>query len=81
MLQGFSSFSRISLMFGQVASFLVADEAFAVSYMLHSFARREIDFAHVHGIGISSWSDGSSGLSQQDKAVSPSSEFPESYHI
>ena len=64
-------------MLGQVASLLVTDEAFSIPNMLCSFAGREIDFVHVHGIGIRA----SSSLSWQDVTVSPSSEFPESYHI
>ena len=64
-------------MFGRVASLLVADEAVAVPHMLHSFAGREIDLVHVHGIGIRA----SSPSSQWDITVSSSSEFPESYHV
>ena len=73
----FSSFSRVSSMFGRVASFLVADEALSVSDVFCPFTRREIDLLYVHSIGI--WSRGSA--SQRDVTVSSSSEFPESYHI
>ena len=81
LLHGFSSPSRISLMFGRVASLLVVDEALAVPHMLSSFTGRDIDLVHVHGVGVPGWSGGSSGLSQRDEAVSPSSEFPELYHV
>ena len=72
-----SSLPRVSLVFGQVASFFVADEALSVSDVLHLFTRREIDLVYVHGIGI--WSRSSVG--QQDIAVPSSSEFPESDYI
>ena len=72
-----SSFPRVSSVFRRVASLFVADEAFSVSDVLRSFARREIDFVYIHSIGI--WSRGSA--SRQDVAVSPSSEFPKSYHV
>ena len=60
-----------------MASFLVADEALSVSDVLRPFTSREIDLVYVHCIGI--WSRGSA--SRWDIAVSPSLEFPESYHI
>ena len=72
-----SSFSRISLVLGQMASLLVADEALAASDVLCSFTRREIDLVNVHHVRI-----GARGLaSWRDIAVSSSSEFPESHHI
>ena len=72
-----SSFPRVSPVFGRVASLLVADEAFSISHMLCSFTGREIDLVHVHSVGIGV----NSSASWQDITVSPSSEFPESYHI
>ena len=68
-------------MFGQVASLFVADEAFVVPHMLSSFAGGEIDVVHIHGIGVPGWSGGAGCLSQRNETVSPTSEFPESYHI
>ena len=47
-----SSFSGVSPMLGQVASLLVADEAFAVLHVLCSFTGREVDFIHIHGVGV-----------------------------
>ena len=73
----FSSFSRVSLVFGQVASLLVADEALSVPDVLCPSTRREIDLVYVHSIGIRS----RGSASRRDVAVSSSSEFPESYHI
>ena len=64
-------------MFGQVASLLMADEAFSISHMLCSFNGREIDLVYIHCIGIRA----SGPASQRDIAISPSSEFPQSYHI
>ena len=72
-----SSFPRVSPVFGQVASLLVADEAFLVPYVLCSFTGREIDFVNIHGIEIGV----SNSSSWQDITVSSSSEFPELYHI
>ena len=80
LLWGLSSLSGVSLVFGQMASLLVENEAFAVPHMLCSFTGREIDLVYVHGIRIPSWSS-SSSLSRWDVAGPPSSEFPESYHI
>ena len=68
-----SPFSRVPSVLGQVTSLLMADEAFSVSNMLCSFVWREIDFVYIHGVRVRL--GGSS--SQQDIAVSPSSEFPE----
>ena len=78
-LGGSSSFSFpwISLVFGQVASLLVADETLAVPDLLSSFTRREIDLVNIHSV----WIRARGSASQQDIAVSSSSEFPESYHI
>ena len=73
----FSSFSGVSLVFGRMASLLVADEALSVSDVLRLFTRREIDLVYVHSIRI-----GSRGsASRWDVAVPSSSEFPESHHI
>ena len=47
-----SSFPRISLVFGRVASLLVADEAFAVPDMLCPLGRREMDFVYIHGVWV-----------------------------
>ena len=70
-------FSRDILVLGQMASLFVANEAFAVPDVLHSFTRREIDLVNVHCVrirvrGSASW---------QNITVSSSSEFPESYHV
>ena len=73
----FSSLPRVSLVFGRVASFSVADETFSVSDVLCLFTGREIDLAYVHGVRI--WLRGSA--SWGDIAVPSSSEFPESYYI
>ena len=76
-----SSFSRVFFMFGQVTSFFMADEALLVPRMLHPFARRKIDVINIHGIRVLGRSGGFSVLSWWDIAISPSSEFPESYHV
>ena len=47
-----SSFPKVLPMFGQVASFLVADEALVVPYVLHPFTGREVDLVYVHSIGV-----------------------------
>ena len=73
----FSSFSRVSLVFGRVASLFVADKALSVPDVLSLFTRREIDLVYVHSIGIRS----RDSASRRDIAVSSSSEFPESYHV
>ena len=73
----FSSLSRVSSVFGQVASLFVADDALSVSDVLRSFTRREIDFVYVHGIGVRS----GGSVCGRDVAVSSSLEFPESYHV
>ena len=73
----FSSFPRVSSVFGQVASLLVADEAFAVSDMLRSFTRRKIDFVYVHSVGVGVRSP----VSWWNITVFPFSELPKSYHI
>ena len=72
-----SFFSRVSPVFGQMASLLVADEAFSVSDMLRSFTRGEIDLVYVHCVGI--WLR--SSASRGNVAVSSSSKFPESYYV
>ena len=71
------SLPGISPMFGQVASLLVADEALAISNVLHSFTRGEVDLIHIHSIGIGV----RISVSQRYIAVSSSSEFPELYHV
>ena len=81
MLQGSFFLSRVSLMFGQVISLFVADEAFVVSHMFCPFTGREIDLVSVHGIGVLDGLGGSSMLSQRDVTVSSSLEFPELYHL
>ena len=73
----FSSFPRVSLVFGQVASLFVADEALSVSDVLCSFTRREINLVYVHSVGI--WSRSLVGW--WDIAVPSSLEFPELYHV
>ena len=73
----FFPFSRISSVFGRVVSLFVADEAFSVSDVFCSFARREIDLVHVHSIWVRS--RGPAGW--WDITVSSSSEFPESYYV
>ena len=64
LLQGLSSFSKVSLVFRQVTSLLVADEALVVLYVLHSFSWREIYFFHLHGIRVPGRLGGSSVLSR-----------------
>ena len=73
----FSSFPRVSLVFGRVASLFVADEALSVSDVLCLFTRREVDLVYVHSIGI--WSRSLAG--RRDIAVPSSSEFPELDYI
>ena len=73
--------SRVSFVFGRVASLLMADEALAVLHMLRSFTGREIDLVDVHGIRVSGCSGSFRGLSQQDIAVSSTSELLELYHV
>ena len=68
-------------MLGHMASFLVTDEALLVPDVLHSFTWREVDHVYIHGVRVLVWSGGSGKLSWWDEAVSPSSEFPELYHI
>ena len=70
-------------MFGQVTSFLVTDEALSVPHVLCPFTGREIDLVYyIHGVGVTGRSGVSFGvLSQWDIAISPTSEFSESYHI
>ena len=47
-----SSFPRVSPVFGRMASFFVADEAFAVSDVLRFVARGEIDFVYIHSVWV-----------------------------
>ena len=72
-----SSFPGVSPVFGRMASFLVADETFAIPDMFRSVARGEIDFVYIHGI----WVRSRGSVSWWDVAVPFSSEFPELYHI
>ena len=73
----FSSFPRVSPVFGRVTSLLVTDETLSVPDVFCSFTRREIDLVYIHSIGVRS-----RGLAGWlDVAVPPSSEFPESYHV
>ena len=64
----FSSFPRVSSVFGRVTSFLVADEALSVPDVLRSFIWRKVDLVYVHSIGVRS--RGLAGW--QDVAVSSS---------
>ena len=73
----FSSFPRVSSVFGRVASLFVADEAFLVSDVFCPFTGREIDLVYVHGVRI--WSRGPA--SWRDIAVSSSSEFSKLHYI
>ena len=59
----------------------MADEAFAVPHVLCSFTGREIEFIHIHHVRVPGRSGGSRVLSWWDVAISPTLEFPESYHI
>ena len=47
-----SSFSGVSPVLGRMASFFVADEAFAISDVLSSIARGEIDLVNIHGVRV-----------------------------
>ena len=47
-----SSLPGVSFMLRRVASFLVADEAFAVPDVFRSVARGEIDLIHVHSVWV-----------------------------
>ena len=73
----FSPLPRVSSVFGQVTPFLVTDEALLVPNVRRPFTRGEIDLVYVHCIGIQSRGSASRG----NVAVSPSSEFPKSYHV
>ena len=55
----------------------MADEALAVPNVLRSFTWREIDLVYVHSV----WIGVGGSVSWQNIAVSPSLEFPESYHV
>ena len=46
------SFPGVSPVLGRMASFLVADEAFAIPDMFRSIARGEIDFVYIHGVWV-----------------------------
>ena len=72
-----SSFSRVTPVFGRMASFFVADEALAISDMLCSITRGEIDFVYVHGVRVDLWGSASWG----NVTVPPSSKSSKSYHI
>ena len=47
-----SSLPGISSMLRRVASFLVADEAFAVPDVFRSVARGEIDLVYIHSVWV-----------------------------
>ena len=47
-----SSFPGVSPVLGGMASFLVADEAFAIPDMFRLVARGEIDFVHIHSVWV-----------------------------
>ena len=64
-----------------MASYFVTDEAFVVSHMLRSLTWREIGLVHIHGIRVIGRLSSSGGLSWGNVAISPTPEFPESYHI
>ena len=68
-------------MLRQVAPLLVADEALVVPHVLCSFTRRQIYFVHIHGIRIPGRSGSPRVLGQRNITISPTLEFPESYHI
>ena len=68
-------------MLGRVASLLVADEALSVPHMLCSFAGREIDLVHIHGVRVPGWLTGLHVLGQWDEGVLSSSKLLELYHI
>ena len=72
-----SSFPRVSLVLGQVASLFMANEAFSVPNMLCFLSWGEVDLIYIHSVGIRL--GGSSG--RRDVTVSSSLEFPELYHI
>ena len=72
-----SPFPWVSPVFGGMASFFVADEALAISDMLCSIARGEIDFVHVHSVWVDLWVSAGWG----NIAASSSSKSSESYHI
>ena len=61
-LQGPSFPSRVSLVFGRVASLFVADETLVVPHVFHSFTRREVDLVYVHGVRVPRRSSSSSCL-------------------
>ena len=64
-------------MFGRMTSFLMADEALAVSDMLCFITWGEIDLVYIHGVWVSL--RGSAG--RGNVAVSSSSESSESHHV
>ena len=47
-----SSFPGVSPVLGGMASFFVADEALAISYVLSSVAWGEIDLVYIHGVWV-----------------------------
>ena len=47
-----SSFPGVSLVFGRMASFFMADEAFAIPDMFCFVAWGEIDFVNIHGAWV-----------------------------
>ena len=42
----------VSPMFGRMASFLVANETFAIPDMFRSIARGEVDLVYIHGVWV-----------------------------
>ena len=55
----------------------MADKALAVPYVLRPLTGREVDPVYIHSIGVRM----GGSASRQNITVSPSLEFPESYHI
>ena len=47
-----SSFPGVSPVLGRMASFFMADEALAISDVLSSIARGEIDLVYIHGVWV-----------------------------
>ena len=47
-----SSFPGVSPVLGRMASFFVADEAFAIPDMFRSVAWGEIDLVYIHGVWV-----------------------------
>ena len=82
LLRGFSLSLWVSSVFGCMASYFVANEAFAVVHVLCLFTWWEVDLVNIHGIGVLwGWASGPCQLGLLDVAVTSSSELPKSYHI